>query len=67
MTASNACTMSDAACAIVLTTLHQARTFGFAPLSSMMAFSETEVEPSAVDDSLGVSIRLALKWIGMTL
>lgn len=67
VTAGNACTMGDAACAIVLTTRAQARTLGFAPLFSVVAFAEAAVEPSLMGDGPGVSIPLALKQAGMTL
>lgn len=67
VTAGNACTMSDAACAIVLTTRERARAQGLKPLFSVVSFAETAVEPSLMGDGPGASIPLALKQAGMGL
>lgn len=67
VTAGNACTMGDAACAIVLTTRERAKAQGLKPLFSVVSFAETAVEPSLMGDGPGASIPLALKQAGMGL
>ncbi len=67
VSAGNACTMGDAACAIVLTTREQAKACGLDPLFSVVAFAEAAVEPSLMGDGPGASIPLALEQAGMTL
>lgn len=67
VTAGNACTMGDAACAIVLTTREKAKALGLQPLFSVVSFAETAVEPGLMGDGPGVSIPLALEQAGMTL
>jgi acetyl-CoA C-acetyltransferase len=67
VTAGNACTMGDAACAIVLTTREKANAHGLRPLFSIVSFAETAVEPQLMGDGPAQSIPLALKQAGMTL
>ncbi|MDO8704680.1 MAG: thiolase family protein [Sulfuricaulis sp.] len=67
VTAGNACTMGDAACAIVLTTRDRARAQGLTPLFSVVSFAETAVAPSLMGDGPGAAIPLALKQAGMSL
>lgn len=67
VTAGNACTMGDAACAIVLTTRDKAKALGLRPLFSVVSFAETAVEPSIMGDGPAASIPMALAQAGMTL
>src|SRR5690606_370766 len=67
VTAGNACTMGDAACAIVLTTREHARALGAKPLFSVVSFAETAVAPQTMGDGPAHSIPLALKRAGMSL
>jgi len=67
VTAGNACTMGDAACAIVLTTREKAQAHGLNPLFSIVSFAETAVDPATMGDGPSQSIPLALKAAGMTL
>jgi len=67
VTAGNACTMGDAACAIVLTTRAHAKALGATPLFSVVSFAETAVAPQTMGDGPAHSIPLALKKAGMTL
>lgn len=67
VTAGNACTMGDAACAIVLTTREKAKALGLEPLFSVVSFAETAVEPSLMGEGPGASIPMALAQAGMTM
>lgn len=67
VTAGNACTMGDAACAIVLTTREHATALGATPLFSVVSFAETAVAPQTMGDGPAHSIPLALKRAGMSL
>jgi len=67
VTAGNACTMGDAACAIVLTTRAHARALGCVPRFSIVSFAETAVEPRVMGDGPAQSIPLALQRAGMRL
>jgi acetyl-CoA C-acetyltransferase len=67
VTAGNACTMGDAACALVLTTRQHAQSLGLSPLFSILSFAETAVEPSLMGDGPGRSIPIALERAGLTL
>ncbi|MAT52767.1 MAG: acetyl-CoA C-acyltransferase [Porticoccaceae bacterium] len=67
VTAGNACTMGDAAGAIVLTTRGQARSLGAKPLFSVVAFAETAVAPQTMGDGPAHSIPMALARAGLTL
>lgn len=67
VTAGNACTMGDAACALVLTTREKASAHGLKPLFSVVSFGETAVDPATMGDGPAFGIPLALKRAGMTL
>lgn len=67
VTAGNACTMGDAACAIVLTTREQAKAQGLKPLFSVVSFAETAVDPTMMGDGPSAVIPMALAAAGMTL
>lgn len=67
VTAGNACSMGDGACALVLTTRGVARAVGAKPLFSIVASAQTAVEPAQMGDGPGYSIPLALKKAGMAL
>jgi acetyl-CoA C-acetyltransferase len=67
VTAGNACTMGDAACAIVLTTRAKAKAQGLQPLFSVVSFAETAVDPTLMGDGPSAVIPLALSAAGMTL
>ncbi len=67
VTAGNACTMGDAACAIVLTTRENAKAQGLQPLFSVVSFAETAVDPTMMGDGPSAVIPLALAGAGMTL
>ena len=67
VTAGNACTMGDAACAIILTTREKAKAQGLKPLFSIVSFAETAVDPEVMGDGPSAVIPLALKAAGMTL
>ena len=67
VTAGNACTMGDAACAIVLTTREQAKARGLKPLFSIVSFAETAVDPTMMGDGPSAVVPMALAAAGMTL
>jgi len=67
VTAGNACTMGDAAAALVLTTRAKAQQAGLKPLFSIVSMAETACEPQVMGDGPGLSIPLALKRAGLTL
>ncbi len=67
VTAGNACTMGDAACAIVLTTRERAKAQGLRPIFSVVSFAEAAVDPTIMGDGPGVSIPQALKRASMSL
>ncbi len=67
VTAGNACSMGDGACAIVLTTREHAAALGAAPLFSIVSFAQTAVEPSTMGEGPAASIPLALERAGMGL
>ncbi len=67
VTAGNACTMGDAACAIVLTTRQKAKALGLRALFSVVSFAETAVDPAIMGDGPAASIPLALAQAGMAL
>lgn len=67
VTAGNACTMGDAACALILTTREKARAQGLRPVFSIVSFAETAVEPSIMGDGPGASIPMALAAANMSL
>lgn len=67
VTAGNACTMGDAACAIVLTTREKATAQGLKPLFSVVSFAETAVDPTTMGDGPSAVIPMALSAAGMKL
>ena len=67
VTAGNACTMGDAAGALVLTTREKARSEGLQPLFSIVSTAEAAVDPALMGDGPAASIPLALKRAGMVL
>lgn len=67
VTAGNACTMGDAACALILTTREKAHAWGLPPVFSVVSFAETAVDPATMGDGPAASIPLALAAAGMTL
>lgn len=67
VTAGNACTMGDAAAALVLTTRAQAAAAGLKPLFSILSMAETACEPRVMGDGPGLSIPLALGRAGLQL
>ena len=67
VTAGNACTMGDAACAIVLTTREKAIAQGLKPLFSVVSFAETAVDPTTMGDGPSAVIPIALSAAGMKL
>lgn len=67
VTAGNACTMGDAACALILTTRQQAQAEGLKPLFSIVSFADAAVEPRVMGEGPGLAIPLALKRAGMSL
>jgi len=67
VTAGNACTMGDAAGAIVLTTREHARSLGAQPLFSIVSFAETAVEPQTMGDGPSYSIPMALERANLQL
>lgn len=67
VTAGNACSMGDGACAIVLTTRATAKAMGKAPLFSLVAAAQGAVEPATMGEGPGLAIPLALKKAGMSL
>jgi acetyl-CoA C-acetyltransferase len=60
VTAGNACTMGDAACALVVTTRAHAAAQGLKPRFSIVAFAEAAVEPATMGEGPGLSIPRAL-------
>jgi len=67
VTAGNACTMGDAACAIVLTTRGKATAQGLKPLFSVVSFAETAVDPTTMGDGPSAVIPMALSAAGLKL
>lgn len=67
VTAGNACTMGDAACALVLTTREKAKAQGLRPLFSVVSSAETAVDPATMGDGPAASIPMALAKAGLTL
>ncbi len=61
VTAGNACTMGDAACALLVTTRETARELGVEALFSIVSFAEAAVEPWVMGDGPSVSIPMALR------
>jgi acetyl-CoA C-acetyltransferase len=67
VTAGNACSMGDGACAVVLTTRARAKSLGKPPLFSILASAQAAVEPQVMGDGPALSLPLVLKKAGMTL
>jgi acetyl-CoA C-acetyltransferase len=67
VTAGNACTMGDAACALVLTTRERARALSLKVLFSIISFAEGAVEPALMGDGPALSIPRALERARMSL
>ena len=67
ITAGNACGMSDGAVAMVVTSRKKAEELGVKPLFSLVAYSQTAVEPVLMGDGPGVAIPLALEKANLTL
>jgi acetyl-CoA C-acetyltransferase len=67
VTAGNACSMGDAACALLLTTRSHAAALGLRPRFTIVAAAETAVEPRLMGEGPGASIPLALERAGLAL
>ena len=65
VTAANACSMSDGACALVFTSREKAKSLGIKPLFSLVAYSAIAVSPSTMGEGPGVAIPAVLKSAGM--
>jgi len=66
VTAGNACSMSDGACALVITSREKAKAMGTKPLFSILAYSAVAVGPSTMGEGPGVSIPEVLEKTGMS-
>lgn len=67
VTAGNACSMGDGACALVVTTRERARELGRKPLFSILSFAQTAIDPSMMGDGPASAIPLALRKAGIVL
>ena len=67
VTAGNACTMGDAASALVLTTRGHAQALGLKPLFSIVSFTDAAVDPQTMGEGPGVAIPRALQKAAMSL
>lgn len=67
VTPGNACSMGDAACAIVFTTREHAGSLGLKPLFSVVSMAEAAVEPATMGEGPAHSIPLALEKAKMAL
>lgn len=67
VTAGNACSMSDGATALVITSSKKAKELGKTPLFSIVSYSQVAVEPETMGDGPALSIPLALKQAKMNL
>lgn len=61
VTAGNACSMSDGACALVITSREKAKSLGAKPLFSVVSYSSVAVDPKTMGEGPGVSVPEALK------
>jgi len=61
VTAGNACSMSDGACALVITSREKAKSLQAKPLFSVISYSSVAVDPKTMGEGPGVSIPEALK------
>lgn len=67
VTAGNACSMSDGACALVFTSREKANALRAKPLFSLLAFSSVAVAPATMGEGPALAIPRALEKTGMTL
>jgi acetyl-CoA C-acetyltransferase len=67
VTAGNACSMSDGACALVFTSREKAKSLGAKPLFSVLSYSAVAVGPSTMGEGPGMAIPPTLKSAGMTI
>ncbi len=67
VTAGNACSMSDGACALVFTSREKAKSLGARPLFSVLSYSAVAVSPSTMGEGPGLVIPPTLKSAGMTI
>jgi len=62
VTAGNACSMSDGACALVITSREKAKSLGAKPLFSVISYSSVAVDPKTMGEGPGVSIPRFKSW-----
>ena len=67
VTAGNACSMSDGACALVFTSREKANAIGAKILFSVTAYSSVATEPSVMGEGPGIAIPAVLDRAGMKL
>jgi len=67
VTAGNACSMSDGACALVFTSREKAKSLGIKPLFSIKSYSAIAVPASTMGEGPGVAIPEALKPLKMSI
>jgi acetyl-CoA C-acetyltransferase len=67
VTAGNACSMSDGACALVFTSREKAKSLGIKPLFSLLSYSAVAVSASTMGEGPGVAIPEALNPLGMNI
>ncbi len=67
VTAGNACSMSDGAAALLITSRNKAKELGVSPLFSVVSYAQTAVEPKTMGEGPAFSIPLALKQSKMSL
>jgi len=67
VTAGNACSMGDGACALIVTTRGHARALGATPRFSIVSYAQTGCEPAYMGEGPGFSIPKALNDAGMSL
>jgi acetyl-CoA C-acetyltransferase len=67
VTAGNACSMSDGATALVITSREVARERGWTPLFSILGYSSVAVAPETMGEGPGISIPKALEHANLTL
>lgn len=67
VTAGNACSMSDGACALVITSREKAKSLQAKPLFSVISYSSVAVDPKTMGEGPGISVPQALERAKMTL
>lgn len=67
VTAGNACTMGDGACAVVVTTRENAQKLDLKPIFSIVSYAQAACDPALMGEGPSYSIPLALAKAGMTL